>query len=63
MDIDLRVWLQDLILDYIKNNQNCDSSKFRQQMFSSLKKLLLNVRDSRSVFFFVLKKYFERTTK
>ncbi|XP_066913477.1 tRNA (32-2'-O)-methyltransferase regulator THADA-like [Clytia hemisphaerica] len=40
------VWLQDLVVDYVRNNQNCDSSKFRQQMFSALKKLLMIVRDS-----------------
>ena len=43
----LQPWLQALIYDYVLHNQNCDSAKFRQQMFSALKKLLLLVRDSR----------------
>ncbi|XP_057314916.1 thyroid adenoma-associated protein homolog isoform X2 [Hydractinia symbiolongicarpus] len=37
---------QNLVLQFILNNLNSDSSKFRQQVFSSLKRLLINIRDS-----------------
>jgi len=42
----LPVVFQHHIKVFIEDNLNCDSSKFRQQLLSSLKRILINVRDS-----------------